>query len=183
MSTSTSTSRVQSYEYEYNLANLIRDLDDEFAAETRGAPLKVAVAVQGTSGGWDGQPDRRLDRVAAERCYEEMLAKVSERGGAVIIAEIGGEPAGFIAWHVEMDDAYIRDDLVRHADIAELYVAEPFRRQGLARVLLAKAERMIREAGLPRYFIGVLDGNDGAAAAYRQAGFKPYLSLLVKELD
>jgi GNAT superfamily N-acetyltransferase len=129
------------------------------------------------------QPDRRLDRVAAERCYEEMLAKVSERGGAVIIAEIGGEPAGFIAWHVEMDDAYIRDDLVRHADIAELYVAEPFRRQGLARVLLAKAERMIREAGLPRYFIGVLDGNDGAAAAYRQAGFKPYLSLLVKELD
>lgn len=128
------------------------------------------------------QPDRRLDRVAAERCCEDMLARIAEQGGAVIIAEIGGEPAGFIAWRVEIDDAYIRDDLVRHADIAELFVAAAFRRRGLARLLLAEAERMIRDAGLPRYFIGVLDGNDGAAAAYRQAGFRPYLSLLVKEL-
>ncbi len=128
------------------------------------------------------QPDRRPDRAAAERCHDDMLARIAEQGGAVIVAEIGGEPAGFIAWRVEMDDPYVRDDLIRHADIAELYVAEAFRRRGLARLLLAEAERMIRDAGLPRYFIGVLDGNDGAAAAYRQAGFRPYLSLLVKEL-
>ena len=76
----------QSYEYEYNLANLIRDLDDEFAAETRGEPLKVAIAVQGTSGGWDGQPDRRLEVLRAQ--YN--VSQHAEFAGRVAAVETRG---------------------------------------------------------------------------------------------
>lgn len=128
------------------------------------------------------EDDRQAGRAAAELCYEEMLAKIAVHGGAILIAESGGEPAGFLAWRIEQDEPYVRDDLVRHAEIAELYVAERFRRAGVGRALMQEAERMIRAQGLPRLFIGLLDGNETAEATYRELGYRPYARLLVKDL-
>lgn len=129
------------------------------------------------------EDDRKAGRAAAELCYEQMLAKIAVHGGAVILAEIGGEPAGFLAWRIEEDEPYVRDDLIRHAEIAELYVAERFRRSGVGRALMQEAERMIRAQSLPRLFIGLLDGNEAAEATYRGMGYRAYARLLVKELD
>lgn len=129
------------------------------------------------------EDDRKVGLAAAELCYEQMLAKIAVHGGAVILAEIGGEPAGFLAWRVEEDEPYVRDDLIRHAEIAELYVDERFRRSGVGRALMQEAERMIREQKLPRLFIGLLDGNDTAEATYREMGYRAYARLLVKDLD
>lgn len=128
------------------------------------------------------QDDRTDERAAAERCYEQMLAKIAVHGGAVILAQAAGEAAGFLAWRIEEDEPYVRDELVRHAEIAELYVEERFRRSGVARALMAEAERMIRAEKLPRLFIGLLDGNDAAEATYREMGYAPYAKLLVKDL-
>jgi GNAT superfamily N-acetyltransferase len=77
------------------------------------------------------EDDRKAGRAAAELGYEQMLAKIAVHGGAVILAEI-----------------------------AELYVAERFRRSGVGRALMQEAERMIRAQSLPRLFIGLLDGNE-----------------------
>ncbi len=129
------------------------------------------------------QDDRTDERAAAERCYEQMLAKIATHGGAVILAEAAGEAAGFLAWRIEEDEPYVRDELIRHAEIAELYVEERFRRSGVARALMAEAERMIRAEKLPRLFIGLLDGNEAAEATYRELGYAPYAKLLVKDLD
>ena len=70
-----------SAEYEFNLANLIRDLDEAF-----GKKLLATVAVQGTSGGWDHQPSRRLEVIRAQynvSTYDEFegrVASVETRG-------------------------------------------------------------------------------------------------------
>lgn len=70
-----------SFEYEFNLANLIRDLDSHF-----GKPLLASVAVQGTSGGWDEQPSRRLEVIRAQYNvstyaeFENRVAAVETRG-------------------------------------------------------------------------------------------------------
>lgn len=129
------------------------------------------------------QDDRAAERAAAERCFEQMQAKIAVHGGAVILAEIAGEAAGFLAWRIEEDEPYVRDELIRHAEIAELYVDGRFRRGGVARALMAEAERMVRAEKLPRLFIGLLDGNDTAEATYLEMGYAPYAKLLVKDLD
>lgn len=129
------------------------------------------------------EDDRKDGRAAAELCYEQMLGKIAILGGAVVLAEVGGEAAGFIAWRIEEDEPYVRDELIRHAEIAELYVEQRFRRSGVARALMDEAERMVRAQGLPRLFIGLLDGNETAEATYREMGYRAYARLLVKDLD
>jgi GNAT superfamily N-acetyltransferase len=47
-------------------------------------------------------------------------------------------------------------------------------------MLLAEAERLTREAGLKRLTIGALAANSRAERTYREFGFEPYVSVMVK---
>ncbi|KAJ1452101.1 SGNH hydrolase-type esterase domain-containing protein [Pelagophyceae sp. CCMP2097] len=70
----------QAAEYEFNLANLIKDVDAALRFEARGAPLRVVVAVQGTGGGWIGQSARRLEVIRAQynvSTYTEFAGRVA----------------------------------------------------------------------------------------------------------
>lgn len=59
-------------------------------------------------------------------------------------------------------------------NVHDLIVGERFRRRGIGSALLAQVEHAARARGCCKITLEVLEGNAGALAAYRKAGFMPY---------
>lgn len=124
--------------------------------------------------------DRRTDRDGAEASLGAVLARAAETGGHVLVAEAAGAVIAHMVLTFERQPPYVAEP--EHGLVADLFVREPWRRQGIGRALLAEAERLTRARGLDRLLIGLVAGNAGAAASYARAGFAPYSQTLLKRL-
>jgi ribosomal-protein-alanine N-acetyltransferase len=82
-------------------------------------------------------------------------------GTYALLAERGSEAAAMMVWRLAGEQA----------DIITLAVRPAFRRQGLARTLLAEALNQLRAQGAQTLFLDVEDGNHAAIRLYEQAGF------------
>jgi ribosomal-protein-alanine N-acetyltransferase len=82
-------------------------------------------------------------------------------GTYAMLAEQQGQAAGMIVWRLAGEQA----------DILTLAVRPAFRRQGLARTLLAQALENLGAQGIQTLFLDVEDGNHAAIHLYEQAGF------------
>ncbi len=111
---------------------------------------------------------------------EEILA---EWDAAVVLAEIDGEPAGLLIWYVATGESYLAEKFRRYGKVDALVVATRHRGKGVGKALLEEAERLTRERGLSRMMLHVIEGNDGAAEAYRKFGFRPHSINMAKPLD
>jgi GNAT superfamily N-acetyltransferase len=127
--------------------------------------------------------DRRRDRAAAARYYEDLQQRLAKRQGRIILAEADRAVVAAMGFCIDEDAAYLTDDVRRHGTVTDLVVREEWRGRGVGRILLAEAERLTREAGLRRLMIGALVANEKAERTYRAFGFEPYVSILVKPLD
>ncbi|MCP9796639.1 GNAT family N-acetyltransferase [Cyanobium sp. Lug-B] len=87
-----------------------------------------------------------------------------------ILAFAGEKPAG-LAICLEGFSTFACRPLL---NIHDLVVAEAFRRQGVARRLLQRAEVIARRLGCCKLTLEVLEGNRAAQAVYGRAGFQPY---------
>jgi ribosomal protein S18 acetylase RimI-like enzyme len=78
-----------------------------------------------------------------------------------------GQPVGFaclrLVPHLEGDEPY--------AELTDIYVEAPFRRQGVARALIAQVEAAARAAGAREVVLITGFDNEGAQAAYRASGY------------
>ena len=83
------------------------------------------------------------------------------------IGEMDGQPVGFaclrLVPHLQGDEPY--------AELTDIYVDVPFRRQGVARALIAQVEAAARAAGASEVVIITGLDNAGAQAAYRARGY------------
>ena len=83
------------------------------------------------------------------------------------IGEMDGQPVGFaclrLVPHLQADEPY--------AELTDVYVDAPFRRQGVARALIAQVEAAARAAGASEVVIITGFDNEGAQAAYRASGY------------
>ena len=83
------------------------------------------------------------------------------------IGELDGQPVGFACLrlipHLQGDEPY--------AELTDIYVDAPFRRQGVARALIAHVEAMARAAGAGGLVLITGFDNVGAQAAYRASGY------------
>jgi ribosomal protein S18 acetylase RimI-like enzyme len=116
--------------------------------------------------------DSRLpgDEVA-ELCYERLL----ERGAEILIAEIEGEPVGFVSgWLAEDDDPLQTSEWRRHGYVSDIFVAPPWRGGGIGRQLLQAMSDRLQEKGARRLRICALAANGTAIAAFRRFGFGPF---------
>lgn len=111
---------------------------------------------------------------------EEILA---EWDAAVVLAEIDGEPAGLLIWYVATGESYLAEKFRRYGKVDALVVATRHRGKGVGKALLEEAERLTRERGLSRMMLHVIEGNDGAAEAYRRFGFRSHSTNMAKPLD
>jgi ribosomal protein S18 acetylase RimI-like enzyme len=88
----------------------------------------------------------------------------------VILAFAQQEPAGLLIGLEGFSTFACRPLLNVH----DLVVAAAFRRQGVGRRLLLRAEAIARRLGCCKLTLEVLEGNRSAQAAYRGVGFQPY---------
>ena len=108
-----------------------------------------------------GWRDGHLGNVPAEliaiRTPESFRTRAAERVADTVVATVGGTVAGFI--------------MVAGAEVEQVYVAAEHRGSGVARLLLAEAERLVAAGGHPRAWLAVVAGNERARRFYARAGW------------
>jgi ribosomal protein S18 acetylase RimI-like enzyme len=108
-----------------------------------------------------------FDRMAAtpEQVARRMLA--CQHVLATFIGALDGQPVGLaclrLVPHLQGDEPY--------AELTDIYVDAPVRRQGVARALIAHVEATARAAGASEVVIITGFDNEGAQAAYRASGY------------
>lgn len=124
--------------------------------------------------------DRRVDMAAAEESLARAEARVAKSGGAMLVAERDGRVVGHMFLTYEEHAVFVRPETRSYGYVAELFVREEARRQGIGRRLLEEAERLVAARGVPHLIIGVLAGNVSAERAYARFGFAAYSHELIK---
>lgn len=100
-----------------------------------------------------------------------MRARLEQRDSVVFLAEIAGRAVGFTQLYpsfssVSMKRLWILNDLFTHPD---------WRRAGVGRALLTRAEEFAREDGAKGLALSTAKTNATAKATYEQAGWKQEL--------
>src|SRR5215510_3266197 len=95
------------------------------------------------------------------------------------IGVLDGQPAGFACLrlipHLQGDEPY--------AELTDIYVDAPFRRQGVARALIAHVEAVARARGAGGLVIITGFDNAGAQAAYRASGYADWALAMEKRFS
>lgn len=127
------------------------------------------------------EPNRRLDPGFAAEHWADVRHQVAERG-AMFIAEGDDGPVGWAFVVEEAGDLFVKEGERRYGFITELFVEASARGAGHGRALIAACEDWTRGRGMTNLIIGVLSGNDKAAAVYHRDGFTPYNLFMRKYL-
>jgi ribosomal protein S18 acetylase RimI-like enzyme len=124
-------------------------------------------------------PSRRPGHEVDRLCYRELL----EDGVQVLLAEVAGQPIGFVAGRLAVDSDVLQQAAWRpHGHVSDLYVVPARRGKGVARLLLEAMSGRLRGMGARRLTIGVLSVNEVAIKSYRRFGFEPFRMSLALDL-
>jgi GNAT superfamily N-acetyltransferase len=126
--------------------------------------------------------DRNITPAGGVAAMDRLHQRATDSGGVVLVAEIAGAVIGHLVLAFERFGPYVREELRDYALVADLFVREPHRGQGIGRSLIAEAERRAIERGMPRIMLGVVHGNHAAERSYRRQGFQDYALELIKTL-
>ncbi len=102
--------------------------------------------------------------------------------GCIFMAEREDQTVGFVCV-VASTRGEAPDDPASFAWIHDIFVKPAHRRRGVARMLMAEAERFARSQGARSLRLGVLDRNEDARVFYTGRGFREYTHVLTKTLD
>ena len=101
--------------------------------------------------------------------FRSMRKYVTHPEAIVLVAEVDGEIRGFIVVNPT------RRKALHSAYVTTLDVHPEFRRHGIARMLVAEAERHAAEAGAVTIQLHVFTGNDSAIEFYESLGYERLL--------
>jgi ribosomal protein S18 acetylase RimI-like enzyme len=121
--------------------------------------------------------ERRIDpslppgAVMAQAYASYILDRCQACAGKVYVVEANRQVVGFVCIWATVMPSEPDEPQSSYAYVSDLVVLPRFRRQGLGRALLLRAENYAREQGVSVIRIGVLAGNSMARALYSSAGF------------
>ena len=132
--------------------------------------------------------ERRLhsSRLPGDQTADAYLAWMEKRAadnGAVLIAEINGAFAGFVAGWLEVEN-HIEEtpDSNRFGYVSDICVLPDFRGRRIASELLEAVELRLRREGVTRVRLCTLAANSAARASYERSGYKAYEVIYEKSL-
>ena len=107
----------------------------------------------------------------AELCYGRLLDRAAE----ILIAEVDGQPVGFVSgWLDEDADPLQTSEWRRHGHVSDLFVAAPWRGRGIGQQLLKAIGQRLQRMGARRLRICTLAVNAKAVESFRRFGFAPF---------
>jgi ribosomal protein S18 acetylase RimI-like enzyme len=118
--------------------------------------------------------------VMADRYLANLMERCAATAGRVFVAEEDGAVAGFVGVLARVVPA--PDEGQAYAYVSDLVVLPAYRRRGIGRALLERAEVYAREMGARALRVGVLVKNEAAGRLYRKIGFNDYTIQLLKPL-
>jgi ribosomal protein S18 acetylase RimI-like enzyme len=118
----------------------------------------------------------------ADEYLKLLFERCEQYRGKLFVAEIGGRVAGYVAIWARTRSDEPDDGTTEFAHISDFVVLPEYRRHGLARALLERAEDYARSDGAVWLRLGVKAGNTAAYAFYAKAGFEDFSSQLEKKL-
>ena len=101
--------------------------------------------------------------------FRSMRKYATHPEAIVLVAEVDGQLRGFIVVNPK------RPRALQSAYVTTLDVHPDFRRQGIARALIADAERRAAETGAATIQLHVVTGNTDAIGFYESAGYEQLL--------
>jgi GNAT superfamily N-acetyltransferase len=113
-------------------------------------------------------PDQLEARLAHPKCVE-----------IPIVAEIDNRVVGFAALRVAPSVFYKE----AHAELTEIYVEEPYRRQGVGSALVRFAERLARRKAAEEIILQTGRSNQGAQDFYSAMGYGEWAIAMGKTLS
>ena len=127
------------------------------------------------------EPSWPEGKTVADDYVAYLDREVAARDGAVFMAEIGEDVAGFICV-IAATRGDSPDDPAVYAWVHDIFVRPRHRRRGVATALMAAAESFVRSRGARELRLATLDRNVDARALYRGLGFRDYVRILTKPL-
>jgi ribosomal protein S18 acetylase RimI-like enzyme len=125
----------------------------------------------------DEQPHYPDHPQFTRRQIEAQLAPVGSRfTGENVVLAVRGRDGGVMGfcWLVLFDPGTGLE-----GEVAEVYVAEPYRGQGVGEALVSRAVRLFQERGVTLGYVWTRDANEPAIRLYRAAGFEPTRQLVL----
>ena len=104
-----------------------------------------------------------IEKACFHAPWSETMLREELGKGIFLVAEQDGKTAGYVGCQAVLDEGYITN----------VAVSPDFRRQGIARALIAKLLAQAKAAGLSFVTLEVRESNAPAIALYAGAGFAP----------
>ncbi len=114
-----------------------------------------------------------------EGAYERLVDYVFQRDHDVLVADLGGKPAGFALLIYDLPDEIT---LTEQTFIAYMAVEPTRQRAGVGRALLERVEDLARRRGIPYLSLMVTEENVAARELYAATGFVTERRMMTKSL-
>ena len=118
----------------------------------------------------------------ADAYLDRMFARCATWAGRVFVAEADGAVAGFVCVWGRVPPQEPDEPQADYAYVSDLVVLARWRRRGIGRALLQRAEAYARALGMHTIGIGVMAENREARALYDADGYRPVHVELRKSL-
>lgn len=153
----------------------------DYSPEDRPALRSLALELHALVRGYD--PDLAQGVEFLDRYLEQVLAKQAGSAGGVFLAEApDGALVGFVVLYGRLHPPGLDERTDPFAWVAELYVTEHHRGQGLGEALLARAEAHARDLGVYKIELSVVAGNRAARRFYERLGYRDRSLTMTKRL-
>jgi len=115
--------------------------------------------------------------------YLDWMLKQAAEDGALLVAEINGAFAGFVAgWIEQQHNLAETPHSNRFGYISDICVLPAYRGKRIATLLLAAIEQHLTRLGITYLRINVLAANTSARKSYERSGFGLYEVMYEKQL-